>query len=83
MTRHRMSNAMLVVAILATLVAIQYLDARDFEADMNAERREWREAVMFCHRSFGPATQPEYDHNDKLVCVSRRGERLAAVQVAQ
>ena len=80
MTLHRMFSVMLVVAILATLVAIQHLDARDFEADMSAERREWREAVMFCHRAFGPQTQPEYDHNDQLICVGRKGQRYAQVR---
>ena len=80
MTRHRMFNVMLVVAILTTLAAIQFIDSRDFEADMTAERREWREAVMFCHRSFGPQTAPEYDHNDQLICVGRKGQRYAQIR---
>ena len=82
MTRHRMFNVMLVVAILTTLAAIQFIDSRDFEADMTAERREWREAVMFCHRTAGPQTQPEYDERGTLICVGKRGQRHNEVKVA-
>ena len=79
MTAHRSLNmALLVFGIAVWAFAMD----TDFSADqraMDAERRAWAQAVAHCHRAFGPQTQPEYDHNDVLVCVSRKGTRLAAV----
>ena len=72
-----------VLMILAVIGGMQQLDARDFESAAQAERREWMYAVQLCHRAFGPSTQPEYDDQDKLICVSRRGERLALVEATK
>lgn len=67
------------VAVVATIASVQALDADSvgIEAHMTAERREWAAAVTVCHRAFGPSTAPEYDDTGRLICVSRRGERLA------
>lgn len=72
------------LAVVATIAAAQWLDASavSIEAHMDAERREWAAAVTVCHRAFGPSTAPEYDERGLLVCVSRRGERLAPVSHA-
>ena len=76
MTRHRMFNVMLVVAILTTLAAIQFIDSRDFEADMTAERREWREAAKACKNRYGAEATVEIDDGNNMICVTRRGEVL-------
>ena len=74
MTKHRLANtALFVLALIAWLFVMD----DDFEQDMESERREWAAAVTFCHRSFGPSTQPEYDHQNKLICVGRKGQRYA------
>lgn len=74
---HRFINWAIALAVLIVIAAVQQLDARDFETDAEAERREWMAAVSVCNRSYGPSTQPEYDDRGHLVCVSRRGEVLA------
>lgn len=79
---HRFINWAMALAILLVMAAVQQLDASDFETEAEAERREWMHAIQHCHRSFGPATAPEYDDRGLLVCVSRRGEVLATVQGA-
>lgn len=63
-------------AVVSTVAAVQVLDARDFETDAMRERREWLHHIQICHRLYGPATQPEYDETDKLICRSRRGDTL-------
>lgn len=74
MTRHPLANAAL---FMLALIALLFVMNDDFEQDMESERREWAEAVTFCHRAFGPQTQPEYDANDRLICVGRKGQRYA------
>ena len=74
MTKHRLANTALFVL---TLIAWLFVMNDDFEQDMESERREWAAAVTFCHRSFGPQTQPEYDHQNRLICVGRNGQRYA------
>ena len=80
MNTHQLLN---VVILIFGIAVWAFAMDTDFHADqqaMDAERRAWAQAVTFCHRAFGPQTAPEYDHNDQLVCVSRKGERLAAVK---
>lgn len=74
MTRHPLANAAL---FMLALIALLFVMNDDFEQDMESERREWAEAVTFCHDKFGPQTQPEYDANDRLICVGRKGQRYA------
>lgn len=74
MTKHRLANTAL---FALALIALLFVMNDDFEQDMESERREWAAAVTFCHRSFGPSTQPEYDHQNKLICVGRKGQRYA------
>lgn len=71
------------VAIAVLMLLAYKLEASDIESEMQQERREWAYAVQHCHRAFGPSTVPEYDEQDRLVCVSRRGERLAFAEVAK
>lgn len=73
-----------VVAVVSGISTMQHLDnqADDFDAMAAQERRMWMQAVQHCHRSFGPQTAPEYDDQDRLVCVGKRGQRLGAVKVA-
>lgn len=75
-----------VLAVVSTTALMQQLDsqASDHETEALAamERRLWIEAVAHCHRSFGPQTAPEYDEHDRLVCVGKRGERIAAISAA-
>ena len=75
MTTHSLfkAAALFVLALIALVFAMN----DDFEQDMESERREWAAAVTFCHRAFGPQTQPEYDTNDRLICVGRKGQRYA------
>lgn len=79
MTAHRLLNIALLVLGVAVWAFAMDTDFSDGQKAMDAERRAWAQAVAHCHRAFGPQTQPEYDHNDVLVCVSRKGTRLAAV----
>lgn len=74
-----------VLAVVSTISLMQHLDSQaagDFDAMAAQEQRDWLQAVQFCHRAFGPQTAPEYDERDQLVCVGKRGQRMAAVQVA-
>jgi hypothetical protein len=75
----RFINWAIALAVLCVMAAIQWLDASDFEVDAANERREWMYAIQHCHRAFGPQTAPEYDDQDRLICVGKRGQRLAAI----
>lgn len=82
MSAHRMFNtALFVLALIAWLFVMD----GDYSAEqaMDAERREWMQAIQFCHRTAGPATQPEYDERGTLVCVGKRGQRHNEVKVAK
>lgn len=81
MTKHRMFNtALFVLALIAWLFVMD----SDYEAEtaLDAERREWMQAIQFCHRTAGPQTQPEYDERGTLICVGKRGQRHNEVKVA-
>lgn len=81
MTKHRMFNtALFVLAMIAWLFVMD----SDYEAEtaLDAERREWMQAIQFCHRTAGPQTQPEYTEDNRLVCVGKRGQRHNEVKVA-
>lgn len=81
MTRHRMFNvALFTLALIAWLFVMD----SDYETEtaLDAERREWMQAIQFCHRTAGPATQPEYDERGTLICVGKRGQRHNEVKVA-
>lgn len=73
---HRLINWLIALAILATMAAIQQLDASDFEIEAERERRDWAYAQQACWRFYGAQAQPEYDHYSTLICRSRRGESL-------
>lgn len=73
---HRLINISIVLAILATMAAIQQLDASDFEIEAEQERRDWAYAQQACWRFYGAQAQPEYDHYGALICRTRRGEAL-------
>ncbi len=80
MTKHRMFNtALFVLALIAWLFVMD----SDYEAEtaLDAERREWMQAIQFCHRTAGPQTQPEYDERGTLICVGKRGQRHNEVKV--
>ena len=79
MTRHRMFNvALFTLALIAWLFVMD----SDYEAEtaLDAERREWMQAVTFCHRTAGPQTAPEYTDDNKLVCIGRKGQRYAQIR---
>lgn len=81
MTKHRLANtALFVLALIAWLFVMD----SDYEAEtaLDAERREWMQAIQFCHRTAGPQTQPEYDERGTLICVGKRGQRHNEVKVA-
>ena len=81
MTKHRMFNtALFVLALIAWLFVMD----SDYEAEtaLDAERREWMQAIQFCHRTAGPQTAPEYDEQNRLICVGRKGQRHNEVKVA-
>lgn len=81
MTNHRMFNtALFVLALIAWLFVMD--SDNTAEQAMDAERREWMQAIQHCHRSYGPQTAPEYDDQDRLICVGKRGQRLGNVKVA-
>lgn len=73
-----------VLAVVSTIGLMQHLDAQptDYDSAAAQERRMWAQAVAHCHRTFGPQTAPEYDHDDRLICVGKRGQRLAAIKPA-
>ena len=76
------SAAIFVLAIIALLSAT----ASDYSAEqvMDAERREWMQAIQFCHRTAGPQTAPEYTEDNRLVlvCVGRKGQRHNEVRLS-
>jgi len=80
---NRFMNVAIVCAILATMAGIQVLDAKDFESEADAERRDWMYAVQHCHRAYGPQTSPEYDDQNMLVCVSRSGDVLPFLELSK
>lgn len=73
------------LAVISGISAMQHLDnqAADFDTAAAQERREWMQAVAHCHRAFGPQTAPEYDDHDHLICVGKRGQRMAAVPASK
>lgn len=77
MNTRRFINIALFLAIMATLIGIQQLDARDLESELDTERREWASAHKACIDFYGAQAQPEYDHYGTLICRTRRGEALA------
>lgn len=81
MTKHRMFNtALFVLALIAWLFVMD----SDYEAEtaLDAERREWMQAIQFCHRTAGPQTAPEFDDRGTLMCTGKRGQRHNEVKVA-
>ena len=76
MNLHRLTNWAMALSVVALFAAVQTLDARDFETEAEAERREWMAAVSVCHRAYGPSTQPEYADDGQLICRTRRGQEL-------
>jgi len=76
MNLHRLTNWAMALSVVALFAAVQTLDARDFETEAEAERREWQYAMQHCLRAYGAQAQPEYRDDGHLVCVSRRGEVL-------
>lgn len=82
MTRHRLANTAL--SMLA-LIALLFVMDSDYHAEtaMDAERREWMQAIQFCHRTAGPQTAPEYTEDNRLVCVGRKGQRHNEVRLAK
>ena len=73
-----------VLAVVSTISLMQHLDSQasgDFDALALQEQRNWQQAVQFCHRAFGPQTAPEYDHDDNLMCVGKRGQRHIEVAI--
>lgn len=82
MTAHRLANMALFVLIFAAWAIAMDSDfaaltesEAEGEAMAHMERRMWAQAVQHCHRAYGPQTAPEYDANDRLVCVGKRGQR--------
>lgn len=71
-----------VLCVLTGYAAMAHLDGQptDYEIAASQDRRMWAQAVQFCHRAFGPQTAPEYDDRDQLICVGKRGQRMAAVR---
>lgn len=72
-----------VLCVVTAISAMQHLDnqAGDFDALALQEQRDWLQAVQFCHRAFGPQTAPEYDSQNRLVCVGKRGQRHIEVAI--
>ena len=82
MTNHRMFNtALFVLALIAWLFVMD--SDNTAEQAMDAERREWMQAIQFCRRTAGPQTAPEYDERGTLVCVGRKGQRHNEVRLAK
>jgi hypothetical protein len=74
-----------VVAVLSGIGAMQHLDSQadDFSAMEAQERREWMQAIQYCHRTAGPQTAPEYTDDNKLVCIGRKGQRHNEVRLTK
>ena len=81
MTKHRLANIALFV--LACIVWAFAMDTTYHEETVfDAEKREWMQAIQYCHRTAGPQTAPEYTEDNRLVCVGRKGQRHNEVKVA-
>lgn len=82
MTTHRLFNtALFVLALIAWLFVMD--SDNTAEQAMDAERREWMQAIQFCHRTAGPQTAPEYTEDNRLICVGKRGQRHNEVRLAK
>lgn len=82
MTLHRLTNIALFVGILCTWFLVMDSDYRaDADTALQQERREWMQAVQFCHKTAGPQTQPEYSDDGKLICVGKRGQKHHVVML--
>lgn len=81
MTAHRLANVALFVLIFAAWAVAMDTDYHAEQVAMDAERRMWAQAVQHCHRAYGPQTAPEYDAQDRLVCVGKRGQRHIEVAI--
>ena len=80
MTKHRLANIALFV--LACIVWAFAMDTTYHEETVfDAEKREWMQAIQYCHRTAGPQTAPEYTEDNRLVCVGKRGQRHNEVKV--
>jgi len=73
---HRLINWAMALSVVALFAAVQTLDARDFETEAEAERREWQYAMQHCLRAYGAQAQPEYNEDNVLICRTRRGQEL-------
>lgn len=84
MTAHRFANTALFVLCLIAWLLVMNSDykADDFDNQAVQERREWMQAIQHCHRTYGPQTAPEYDDQDHLICVGKKGQRHGIVKVA-
>lgn len=83
MTAHRMFNLALLTLCVAAWAFVMNADFHeDHDTLAELERREWVQAVQFCHRTAGPQTQPEYTEDNRLVCVGKRDQRHNEVKVA-
>ena len=81
MTKHRIANIALFV--LACIVWAFAMDTTYHEETVfDAEKREWMQAIQYCHRTAGPQTAPEYTEDNRLVCVGRKGQRHNEVKAA-
>jgi len=80
---NRFKNLDIFILIVSLMLGIQWLDAKDFESEADAERRDWMYAVQHCHRAYGPSTQPEYNDKNMLVCVSRSGNVLPFLELSK
>lgn len=79
MTKHRLANiALFVLIVWAFAMDTTYHEETVFDA----EKREWMQAIQYCHRTAGPQTAPEYTEDNRLVCVGRKGQRHNEVKVA-
>lgn len=80
MTKHRLANiALFVLIVWAFAMDTTYHEETVFDA----EKREWMQAIQYCHRTAGPQTAPEYTEDNRLVCVGRKGQRHNEVKVAK
>jgi len=84
MTLHRLTNIALLVGLLVTWFLVMDSDYRnDADTALQQERREYMQAIQFCHRTAGPQTAPEYTEENRLVCVGKRGQRHNEVRLAK
>lgn len=84
MTKHRIANvALFVLACIVWAFAMDTTYHEDHDSLADQERREWMQAIQFCHRTAGPQTAPEYTEDNRLVCVGRKGQRHNEVRLAK